>query len=114
MPDTHDLLCAVCSDMAGRVGILAERGGIEAVACRNAACVDIIARTVRALPNPYNAAALAAGGRAGGEYLMSVGVTDVRTLTREQYAQFVFEIVAGWRATLAAEAASKAEGHGHG
>lgn len=114
MPDTHDLLCAVCSGLAGRVGALTDRGDVEAVACRNAACVDIITRTLRAPPDPYHAAALAAGGKAGGEYLMSVGVTDVRTLTREQYAQFVFEIVAVWRASLAAEAASRAEGLSHG
>lgn len=114
MPDTHDLLCAVCSGMAGRVAVRSERGGLEAVACRNAACVDIITRELRAAPDPYHAAALAAGGRAGGEYLLSIGETDLRQLTREQYAQFVFEIVAVWRASLAAEAASRAEGLTHG
>lgn len=113
MPDTHDLLCAVCSGLAGRIGAMTDRGDVEAVACRNAACIDIITRTVRAAPDPYHAAALAAGGRAGGEYLMTVGQTDVRQLTREQYAQFVFEIVAGWRVALAGIAAQRT-GAAHG
>lgn len=98
--------------MGGMIGRVVN-GTVDAVACRNEACVDILSRSLRAMPDPYEKAALAAAGKAGGELLMSFGQTDLRQLTREQYAKFVFEIVAVWRAELARLAAARAGGN-HG
>ena len=41
-------------------------------------------------------AALVAGGNAGGEYLDSIGITDLVTLTVEQYQQYVECVVGGY------------------
>jgi hypothetical protein len=41
-------------------------------------------------------AALVAGGNAGGEYLDSIGITDLVTLSVEQYQQYVECVVGGY------------------
>lgn len=106
--EPHDLLCGVCSGIGGTMGRVIG-GSVDVIACPNAACVDILSRSLRAMPNPYEASALAAAGKAGGELLMTFGQTDLRQLTRDQYSKFVFEIVAVWRAELAALAAARAD-----
>ena len=41
-------------------------------------------------------AALVAGGNAGGQYLGSIGITDLVTLSVEQYQQYVECVVGGY------------------
>lgn len=41
-------------------------------------------------------AALVAGGNAGGQYLDSIGITDLVTLSVEQYQQYVECVVGGY------------------
>jgi hypothetical protein len=107
MPDLHDRLCAICSGRVDRVALLEPRGGIEAVACSNPACVALLVRGVRA-QDPYTETALTAAGRAGGARLTELGETDLRKLSREQYREVVFEIVAAWRVAMALSAAEQA------
>lgn len=47
-------------------------------------------------PTPNECAAMAVGGRAGGEYLDSLGKTDLATLTEAEWAIFVEAIVTGY------------------
>ena len=47
-------------------------------------------------PTPNETAAMVEGGKAGGEYLESIGKTDLVTLTEPEWDTFVEVIVTGY------------------
>ena len=47
-------------------------------------------------PTPNETAAMIAGGKAGGEYLESIGKTDLVALTEAEWDTFVVAIVTGY------------------
>ena len=47
-------------------------------------------------PTPNETAAMIAGGKAGGEYLESIGKTDLVALTQAEWDTFVEAIVTGY------------------
>lgn len=47
-------------------------------------------------PTPNEAAAMIAGGRMGGEYLESIGKSDLATLTETEWDVFIEAVVTGY------------------
>lgn len=47
-------------------------------------------------PTPNETEAMAAGGRMGGEYLESIGKSDLATLSEEEWALFLDAVVTGY------------------
>ena len=59
-------------------------------------------------PTPNEQAAIVAGGQLGGEYLESLGKTDLVTLTEAEWTTFVEAVVTGYCDHLRALAARDA------
>lgn len=61
-------------------------------------CLDTIARWRKLMidPTPNETAAMEHGGRMGGEYLDSIGRTDLASLPVEQWQAFVEAVVTGY------------------
>ena len=60
-------------------------------------------------PTPNEKAAFVHGGRYGGEYLDSIGKTDLETLKPEEWLTFIEAVVTGYCDSLRALAARDAE-----
>ena len=94
------MICAVCRREARGFGfdpLLARRlRGKRAVAC-SMQCLHIVAEAngmIDATPNER--AAMQAGGELGGEYLDSIGKTDLSALTPEEWHAFIEAVVTGF------------------
>lgn len=93
-------VCAVCHREGRGFGFiprLARLRGPPAAAC-SMRCLDTIARWRNLMidPTPNEIAAMEHGGRMGGEYLDSIGRTDLASLTVEQWRAFVEAVVTGY------------------
>ena len=89
--------CAVCQGEAGPVTV--DRFQL----CEDPRCADIAKQWMTRKPDGstyWEAEARKVGGRAGGEFLLSIGRTDLRKLTKDQYAEYVKRVVDGYRAEL--------------
>lgn len=101
------MICAVCHRQARGFGYdpLLTFGviGELAHAC-SMAHLDIISKEFGMIdPTPHEIMAAIEGGRAGGEYLESIGKTDLATLTREEWQQFLLCVLGQYTRTLAKE-----------
>ena len=56
-------------------------------------------------PTPNETAAMANGGQLGGEFLESIGASDLATLTEAEWARFIEAVVTGYCDHLRALAA---------
>jgi len=105
-------VCVVCNRAPRGFGYdprLARENGKPGWAC-SMRCLDIIKRTrgmVDATPNEQ--AAMQEGGAMGGEYLESIGKTDLATLTGDEWTTFVECVITGYHDKLVALCAADAD-----
>jgi hypothetical protein len=94
------MICAACCREARGFGydpLLARRlHGRAAVAC-SMQCLGIVARANGMIdPTRNERAAMQAGGDLGGQYLDSIGKTDLSSLTPLEWRTFVEAVVTGF------------------
>jgi len=93
-------LCAVCRREGRGFGFQPALIGLKSDplhAC-SMTCLDIIARRRGAMidPTPNERAAVRHGGEMGGEYLDSIGKTDLAGLSEPEWLTFVEAVVTGY------------------
>lgn len=107
-PRFHDRVCAVCARPAIGWGY-ASHSYRTVAADRIAWCCDdpeclAIARDSYAMKQiefgRIDTLATEDGGQKGGEYLDSIGKTDLATLTADEWAELCRQIVGGYREAL--------------
>lgn len=93
------MICAVCRREARGFGFdeaLARVSGRPAVIC-SMHCLDIVFREKGMIdPTPNEQVAMEAGGQLAGEYLDSIGKTDLAALDAAEWATFVEAVVTGY------------------
>jgi hypothetical protein len=93
------LICTVCRREARGFGFEPKLGrvsGRPAVTC-SMRCLDTAFRGKGMIdPTPNEQAAMEAGGQLGGEYLDSIGKTDLAALSASEWATFVEAVVTGY------------------
>lgn len=92
-------VCAVCRRAARGFGFdprLGRVNGGPAEAC-SMRCLDIVFKGRGMIdPTPNERAAIGHGGAMGGEYLESIGRTDLARLTEAEWLTFVEAVVTGY------------------
>ena len=92
-------LCAICRREARGFGFdprLGRLHGRPTQAC-SMRCLDIVFKRRGMIdPTPNERAAIAHGGAMGGEYLESIGKTDLAGLTDTEWLSFVEAVVTGY------------------
>ena len=99
------IACAVCEAEAGAVKV--GRYWL----CHDPRCADVAKTWLTREPDGstyWEREAVKAGGRAAGEYLMTIGITDLARLTPDQYSTFAGTLVKGYRQELRRLGALKA------
>lgn len=91
--------CAVCRREARGFGFDPELGRVHGRPGRACSmrCLDLLSEVCGMIdPTPNERAAIAHGGAMGGEYLESIGRTDLVSLSREEWLTFVEAVVTGY------------------
>lgn len=90
-------LCDVCHREARGFGFNKGRANWKACSMEH---LKILAtrwrKNIMIDPTPNEITATLEGGNAGGEYLTSIGITDMAQLTAEQWQQFLLCITGGY------------------
>ena len=93
------MICAVCRREARGFAFDPKLGRIKgkaASAC-SMRCLEIVFRGKGMIdPTPNEKAAMESGGQLGGEYLDSIGKTDLAALSANEWATFVEAVVTGY------------------
>lgn len=102
----HPCLCAVCQCSAIGSGYAPKfTKSVEAIAwtCDDPECTTIARNTYEMRQQEFNRLeelATAEGGIAGGEYLDSIGKTDLTTLDELEWQTFCRKMIGGYRTAL--------------
>lgn len=93
------MICAVCRREARGFGFdpaLGRVHGHPAAAC-SMRCLDLVFRACGMIdPTPNERAAIRRGGAMGGEYLESLGKSDLARLSETEWLTFVEAVITGY------------------
>ena len=101
----QSIACAVCEGEAGAVTVGRFR------LCMDPRCADVAKSWLGRQPDGstyWEAEARKAGGKAAGDFLMSIGKTDLATLSTDQWSEFCGTLISSYRAELRRLGALKA------
>lgn len=97
------MICAICRREALGLGFLPHLVGVDAppLALCSRRCQNITARLRGMInPNQHETEALAAAGRTGGEYVESIGKTDLCTWSEQEWATLIDLVVTAFQDSL--------------
>ena len=100
--------CAVCARAGRGVRVLLPPAfNADALEFCSLQCARLYmaARTEDLIVTPDERAAMEAGGKAGGQYLENIGKTDLRDLSKGEWARFLEFVVRGYTDDLRRQAA---------
>lgn len=101
---TDPSVCCVCSRQAIGHGIA--KGNEVLWCCDDYSCLSIARETANMKQEEFTrieAIASTFGGDHGGEYLDTIGKTDLASLTTDEWQEFCRRIVAGYRVAMTTE-----------
>lgn len=96
--------CIVCGGEASRLGYAVNGVAPGWRVCRQVGCAAAAAHMSSAgqMPDtPYEHEALDLTGRVAGKHLMALGKTDLKTMTKGEWQEFIRVVVSGWRSEVA-------------
>lgn len=107
---SHSETCSICKRRASRLTLDTE-GGRTWHVCESISCVAVVEHASsmkRESFDAFEALALVDGGKAGGGYLDSIGVTDLARLSKDQYHQFLQTVLSGYAQSMRSRLISNA------
>lgn len=96
----NDVLCGCCGRTATGFGYAPKTGQSILWVCDDPQCLQIAKDSYTMKQDQFTrieSLASGRGGEAGGEFLDSIGKTDLATLTPDEWFEFCRRIVAGYR-----------------